>query len=416
VKLERNKEDESKRRPIHVSHISTTFIYRAGGISRLFSRLQAMIRSGYEVTLIVGRDYEPDAKWDMTGLTVYRIRSMEKYISPIKDIQAFFSLSNLLRDIKPDVVHTHLAKAGILGRWAAYINCVPLILHTVHGPTFASTLSVPKKLFYRLMERLTGRITSYFIFVGEDIRNAYIRAKVCNQNNSTVIYTGRPDGEIDNIKRISSKKLKNIRKSFFGTDSAFVVVCVGRLVASKQQDHAIRIIHELRRRDIDGKLIIVGDAFLREEKRYVESMRKLVAELDLKEHVSFSGYRKDVLEVMAACDAVLHVSKYEGLPNILVEAGLVSKPMVCYLVSGTREIIEDGQTGYIVDQGDIRSAAQKLSYLASHPVKARKMGMLAREKLREVHRESLMNEKKLEVYASLFRGLTTAETSRNVVS
>jgi len=414
LSLLKSKIEAIKSRQIHVCHISTTFLHRAGGMRRLFSRLRAMIGAGYKVSLIVGRDYEPDPNWNMTGLTVYRIQSMEKYISPIKDIQAFIRLSNLVRDISPDVVHTHLAKAGILGRWAAYINRVPLILHTVHGPTFASTMSVPKKLFYRLVERLTGRITSHFISVGEDIRNAYIRAKVCNENNSTVIYTGRPDEEIDDINNMSSRKLLNTRESFFDTNSAFVVVCVGRLVASKQQDHAIRIIDELRRRNIDGKLIIVGDAFLREEKFWAQYMRKLVADLDLEEHVSFSGHRKDVLEIMAACDAVLHVSKYEGLPNILVEAGLVSKPIVCYLVSGAREIIEDGHTGYIVDQGGIESAVEKLSYLALHPVEAYKMGILAKKNLKEVHRESFMNAKKLAVYAELFKSLPVDRENLNV--
>jgi glycosyltransferase involved in cell wall biosynthesis len=361
-----------------------------------------MIRAGYQVSLVVGRDYEADPKWDIGEISVYQIKSMVKYIDPVQDIRAFFSLYRLLREIRPDVVHTHLAKAGVIGRWAAFFcGQVPLILHTVHGPTFAPTLPVYRRVLYKSIERLSGFITDHFIFVGEEIRDEYILAKVCNESKSTVIYTGRPDEEVDRISCISQNRLRAIRKLFFSRDDPFLLATVGRLVRSKQQDHAIRVVYELRRRNIDCKLLLIGVAFIREERHYVQYLKKLVTQLNLEEHVHFCGYREDVLEIMAACDAIL-----EGLPNIVVEAGLACKPIVCYEVTGVKEIIEEGRTGYIVKQGDIIGATAALFYLATHQEQAKRMGLLAHNGVKKEHRESSMNEKKLYMYRNLFRSLS----------
>jgi glycosyltransferase involved in cell wall biosynthesis len=177
---------------------------------------------------------------------------------------------------------------------------------------------------------------------------------------------------------------------------------VGRVVPSKQQEHAILVIQKLRQMGINAKLIIVGEAFIKEEKRYMGSLKKLVHQLYLKDHVSFSGYRTDALDIMASADAILHTSKYEGLPNVLVEAGLAARPVVCYAVSGAQEVIHEGKTGYIVEQGDVSKATERLFYLATNPPKADKMGLAAHDIISKEFRESTMVERKLGLYKEIF--------------
>jgi len=293
-------------RPKFVAHISTTFNHRSGGIDRLFKRLRAIRDSGYNIALVVGRDYHPSPDWDLSGIRVYRVPNLVKYIDPVKDFLVLWDLVALIRRIRPDAVHTHLAKAGILGRWAAYLSGTPLILHTVHGPTFPATLPFYRRLPYLCLEWITGRITDHFVFVGEEVCGEYIRKGVCKPQNSVVVRTGRPDAEIDEIARAAETERSFMRHSLLNGTHRFLIACVGRIVPSKQQDHAVRVLHRLRQMGVNAGLVVVGEGYVKEEKGYLDRVRSIVEELDLRNHVCFTGHRDDALRVMDAADAILH--------------------------------------------------------------------------------------------------------------
>lgn len=395
-----------------IAHICTTFNHRSGGINRLFMRLRAMADHGYRVVLIVGREYTPSPAWEMSGIEVHQVASMVKYINPVKELLAFKNLAGLIIRIRPHVVHTHLAKAGILGRWAAFLCRTPLILHTVHGPTFPSTLVFYRRLPYLWLEWITGRITDYFVFVGQEVRQEYIRKGICRSGNSVVVQTGRPDAQIEALLNQDERALAALRNSFLKNGDRFLVVNVGRMVPSKQQDHAIKVVHELRKAGVNVHLALVGEAFLKEEQGYLECLRELVSRLNLTQHVTLTGHREDALDIMGASDVVLHTSRYEGLPNVLVEGSLVGKPVVTYAVSGAREILTDGVTGFIVPQGDIKAAAEKLLYLAEHPAKSKRMGIRSQADASGEYRESAMIRKKLAFYEKIFQDWKMETRSR----
>lgn len=382
----------------HIVHICTTFNGQSGGIDRLFRRLVAYRRAGYRISLVVGRDYSPLPDWDLSGIHIYQIGSLVKYIDVIKDLKALLGLIRIIHRTRPDMVHTHLAKAGTLGRWAAWICRTPVVVHTVHGPTFPETLSLLRRAGYRWIERITGEVTDYFVFVGSEVRQSYIRAGVCREANSFVVRTGRPDRELRSIQSADPSAFAELRSSFLNNGHRFLVTCVGRVVPSKQQDHAIRVLHALREQNIDAGLLIVGEGFLMEEKGYMDQLRSMVGTLGLESHIVFTGHREDVLQIMVATDAVLHTSKYEGLPNIPVEAALAAKPIVCYEVSGAREVIRDSETGFIVGQGNVRAAAERLQRLAESPELANSMGRRARRIVNDEYSESRMIENSLKLY------------------
>lgn len=381
-----------------IVHICTTFNHRAGGIHRLYKRLRALSDHGYKVELIVGRDYVPSPEWDLSGITVHHVESMVKHISPLLDLRAFRHLCSLLARIRPQLVHTHLAKAGILGRWAARIQRTPIVVHTVHGPSFSATIPVFRRLLFRWFEKAAGAVTNYFVFVGEDVRRQYIEAGVCRQSRSVVVRTGRPDSEIDDLAELTDEYLRGLRESILGTRNGFMIVSVGRLVPSKNFEDTLKVMGLLRTAGISAKIAVVGEAYIPEEKAYRQSLQSLVRRLGLEAHVRFTGYRRDVLEIIAAADAVLHTSLYEGLSNILAEAAFAATPVVSYEVSGANEVIRNGTTGFIVNQGDVTGAFSCLFSLASDPDSARRMGLAAKALVSDEYRESTMIRNKLAFY------------------
>jgi len=383
---------------LRIAHITTTFDHRAAGASRLFKRLRALADHGYRVLIVSGRDCDPHPDWNMEGIPIHRVESLVKYIHPLKDARALYDLWRTLRRLRPHTVHTHMAKAGILGRWAARLCKTPIIFHTVRGPTFSGTLPFHRRAIYRTLEWATGRITDHFVFVGENLRREYVQNRVCRYDNSVIVRTGRPDCEIEELFRIGEEDLSRLRDSFLRNGDEMLIVNVGRVVPSKRQEHAIRVVRELRERGVKAHLALVGEGLLKEEKGYLAYLKDLTDRLGMAPHVTFTGHRDDALRIMAASDAILHTSRYEGLPNILVEGALAGRPVVTYSVSGAREVIRDGKTGFIVEQGDIQGAVQRLLELARQPLKAREMGLRARLCVSDQYRESRMIRSKVEFY------------------
>jgi glycosyltransferase involved in cell wall biosynthesis len=385
---------------MHICHISTTFIHKAGSSRRTFFVLNELINHGYRVSLIVGRDYQPSEDWDMERIEIIRIPHLVKYIHPVKDILALLKITSALKRLSPDAVHTHLAKAGVIGRIAARVARRPSIFHTVHGPSFPESGNFLKRAIFKFLEKWCSRYTQFFVFVGEAIKAEYIRNNISTEKNSVVIRSGRLDCEIDRFAQTGASNTDTIRKeSGIGLDH-FVMVSVGRLVPSKQIEHSIRILKRLKNRGTRLCLWIVGDALLSEEKKYKDSLRKLVLKLGLEKDVIFWGYRQDVLDIIQASDILVLTSKYEGLPNVLVEAGIVGTPAVSYNVSGADEVILNRQTGFIVPANDEESLYTALVEILDSKDGMISIGKLAQYRVSSVYRMSFMLKEKMRFYSS----------------
>jgi len=385
-----------------ICHISTTFIHKAGSTRRTFAILRALVNNGYDVVHIVGREYAPDPAWDLSGIELERIDTLVKYTKPASDISSLRTIYGLLRKHQPDLVHTHLAKAGIIGRLAARLAMVPYVVHTVHGPTFASNLHLTKRTFYRSLERFCSHFTDYFVFVGEELRSEYVRCGVGTEDSSVVIRTGRPTSDFDNMDKVAPEEISRLRVELGGTESAFLIGCIGRLVPSKAQDKAIKVLSLVREKGVDAHLILVGTGLLGEEKEYESELRKLASHLGLSDYVHFAGFRTDVLICMKAMDVLVMTSKYEGLPNIAVEAGIVRRPLVAFDVCGIHEVIRDSVTGYILEQDDIAGMADRLSILAKNS-DAVSLGEKARGRVKALYNIDRTVMEKMEFYEKILR-------------
>ena len=388
----------------HICHISTTFNLRSGSARRTSAIIRESVRLGYRVSLVIGRDYDLKES-DLPGVAIYHVARMVKYVKPGCDCRAPGDIKKILAEIKPDIVHTHLAKGGILGRIAAKRAGVPCILHTVHGPTFPSRIGLHKRIIYRTMERFCGRMTDRFIFVGKELQQAYIQARVCSCENSHVIRTGRPDKVIDR-QALSDSKRQRLRNDVFdGFGDDFLIVTVGRLVPAKQLEHAVLITAKLRQKGVPARLAIVGKSLLVEEQGYERRLLQLARDLQVDGFVVFTGFRTDVPDIMDAADAVLLTSRYEGLPNVAVEALIAKTPMVAYNVSGISEVLRHKKTGYIVQQGDVDHAVAGLLFCHSGGMKLSGQDERQRHAMLDSFRESTMLQQKMKLYEQIYSSL-----------
>jgi len=386
---------------MHICHVQTTFRKGAGATRRTSAILRGIKEAGYVVSLVVGKDSDDEKKLEECGIDVYRVPELEKYIAPRNEIGAFLKVRRLFLRLRPTVVHTHLAKAGIIGRAAARAAGVRIILHTVHGPSFPDSFSWLKRNLFGKLEQICSRWTTFTFFVGEELRRRYVTAGAAHPSRSIVIRSGRPKKDFDRLLSLDDASRKSIRQRLCQDDGAFLIACVGRLVPSKQQTHAIEILSKIRGIGYKAELVLIGDAFLEEEKSYATLLRELTKRLNMRNFVHFLGYCDDALELMAVADAVILTSKYEGLPNVAVEAALVGRPFVSYSVGGAREIVIEGKTGYIVPQGDQGVFVQRLERLIKDQNLRVDMGTSAQKVVGNSYDEDAMVAEKLRAYEVL---------------
>lgn len=344
-----------------ICHINTTFNSRSGSAKRTRKVLDACLDNGYDVLLITGKDNDIDPK-TMGNITIEILPELVKAISLSNELIAYKKIQRLLNRYKPVIVHTHLAKAGILGRLAAR-KTPNHIIHTVHGPTFPKTISNLKRLVFWTLEFYAAKYTNTFIFVGEELKQSFIDARISKTSNSIVINTARDDCQI-NYQRLNEKNsisLRNTITSDVSTDKK-IISYVARLVPGKQQDHAIHVLSKLHKKGFKNThLILVGKALLESEVQFESQLHALSKKLELDKFIHFLGHRNDAIEIMDVSDAVILPSKYEGLPNIVVEAVLAGTPVVSYDVSGVKEVLGTLYKKLVVKQGDINGMADIIS-------------------------------------------------------
>ncbi|MEA3467963.1 MAG: glycosyltransferase [Thermodesulfobacteriota bacterium] len=389
----------------HICHISTTFNLRSGSARRTSAILKGCLEQGYKVSLIIGRDHDVRQE-DLPEIDIFVVPELLKYIAPFSDLIVPWKIRTILKQIKPDLVHTHLAKAGISGRLAAVSFRIPCVIHTVHGPTFPKHFHPVKRWAFRLLERFCGRFTDRFVFVGHEVQAEYLEAKVCLPEKADVIQTGRPDAVFERAGLSESGKLE-LRSELCGHGNPeLLIVTVGRLVPSKQLEHSIRIVKALHLQHVPAHLAIVGKCLLAEERQYEEELIKLARDFGVQKNVHFCGFRNDIIDIMEAADVVLLTSRYEGLPNVAVEAVISGTPMVTYEVSGVQEILKDGVSGWIVPQGDMDQIVDRIMEIGCGQSGFTDFYDVHADNILHDFRESVMVARKILLYERVFSNLS----------
>lgn len=348
-----------------VCHIITKL--ELGGAQKITLRTVAHInRSKFHPVLIVGGEVgELDADATrISGVEFYRVSSLVRAIRPIHDVKALFSLTRLLRRIRPVIVHTHSSKAGILGRWAARLAGVPVIIHSVHGFGFTPTQHPLLKRFLILLEQLASEFTQWVFTDSEANRQQGIALGLFTGERSTML---PPGIDLHAIRAVRIDRADKRRSLGLHT----VQPLIGMVAPFKPQKSPldfVRVASLVCRERSDAHFVMVGDGELR------QAIEDEIRSLGLEQSITLTGWRRDVPEIMKCLDVFLLTSGWEGLPRVYLEALSCGVPAVGTCVDGAEEVVIDGENGFLKEPGDIEGLADRVLWLLDHPEKAKAMG------------------------------------------
>jgi glycosyltransferase involved in cell wall biosynthesis len=278
------------------------------------------------------------------------------------------ALYRLFRQRKPQIVHTHSSKAGILGRIAAYMAGVPVIIHTFHGFGFTPQQKPKTRRLFVTLEKWCARLSTHLVFVSQD--NIAEAA-------SLEIAIGRPQSLIRSGIATDYSPRTDIKAELRIPDTARLVISVGNFKPQKNPMDLTQVAQRVLKSKKEVHFIFVGDGELRPQ---IEAWK---ASFESGDHVHLLGWRRDIHGLLVASNIFLLTSLWEGLPRSILEASLARLPVVAYAVNGVRDILEDGVNGFLIAPGQIDLAAEKILWLLDHPIEAMRMGDNAREKIQK---------------------------------
>ncbi|MDI6793427.1 MAG: glycosyltransferase family 4 protein [bacterium] len=299
------------------------------------------------------------------------IEELGREISLLDDLKALFKLYRLIRKEKPDIVHTHTAKAGTLGRAAACLARAPIIVHTFHGHVFHSYFSPLKTKIFILIEKALAGISRKIITVSQKQKEEILGYGIGDPDKVISIPLGLELNRFLDLKSIKGR----LRKELGLSDQEILIGIIARLVPVKDHSCFLSAAKIITRKHPEARFLVVGDGELRGR---LESQTK---ELGLKDQVIFLGFRPDLDRIYADLDVVVLSSLNEGLPVAVIEAMASGLPVVATRVGGVVDLVEDGVTGRLVPPEDPEALAGGIIELLADPARRNKMGRLGRKKV-----------------------------------
>ncbi len=376
-----------------VLHIITR-LDRGGSAEAVIQLVEGLKRDGYSVKLVTGRTVEPQedlgAFSRRTGIPVVSIEELRREVNLANDLIALVKLMRLVGRERPEIVHTHSSKAGLLGRLAAWLKGCPVVIHFPHGHVFYGYFGSLRSSAIILAERLAARITHRIFTLTELGKREHIRFGIAGPDKFVTVPCG-----IDLAKFSSPRRSPSEVRAEFGFSPADAVVgWIGRLVPIKGCKYFLYALELARRRRSDLKGIIIGDGPLRKQ------LEELAKELGLSESLVFAGVRKDIAEIMHSLDLFVLTSLNEGLGRVLLEAMACGIPVVASRVGGVGEIVLHRETGLLVSPKDPEGIAAAILEILNNKKKAELFSRKGKEKARLFDVERMI-EKTEEVYREL---------------
>ena len=342
----------------------------------LSARLRAQ---GYETILVKGT--EAAAEGDMLdfagelGVRPVVLPQLGREIRWWDDVVAFWKLLGLIRRERPDIVHTHTAKAGVLGRVAAWLAGVPLVVHTFHGHVFHGYFSPARTRVFVAIERWLARRTHRLVAVSGRVRDEVLARGVGRSDRFDVVPVG-----LDLQRFVECDPQRGELRAELGLPRQTPLVgIVARLVPIKRHELFLTAAAAVARRIPTCRFLVVGDG---ERRRALES---LALELGIADRVLFLGWRRDLQRIYADMDVAVLTSANEGSPVSLIEAMASAVPVVGPRVGGVPDVIDDGATGLIVPPGDAGPVAEAILRLLDDVELRRKMGAAARDRAQRLY-------------------------------
>jgi glycosyltransferase involved in cell wall biosynthesis len=368
---------------------------------------RGLAERGYETTLVAGDVARGEESMafvaEQAGVHVMPLPGLSRELSPVKDALAVWRLARIIRALRPDIVHTHTAKAGAVGRAAALLaGGRPVVVHTFHGHVLHGYFGRVGGLAFRAIETTLARFTDRLVAVSPEVRDELVGLGVAPASKFSVIRLGielEPrvafDGDTGEVRR----------RHGIGAET-FVVGWFGRMTAVKRTDDLLSMLAGLRERGVDALLLLVGDGDDRER------LEQRAHDLGLARSCLFLGYQLDVAPWYAVCDAVVLTSASEGTPVTIIEALAAGRAVVATNVGGVPDVVSDGETGFLVGPGDTDAFADRLEILARDPKRREAMGRAGRERVLSRYVVARLVEDVDALYRELLGDVSSATSPR----
>lgn len=350
---------------VRVLHVITRLVV-GGAQENTLLTVRHLDRRRYDVTLASGPSLGPEGSLEHevpSDVRLVRIPELVRMPHPVKDPVALWKLFRLMREGEFRIVHTHTTKAGILGRIAARLARVPVVVHTPHGHAFHDYLSPAGSNALRIVEARLARWTDAIVCLTEAEREDHLRLGVGRSEQFVVIHSGVEVGRFKTCPDPAAK-----RGALGLPEGARLVGCVARLAPVKGVQYLLEAAPKIRAAVPEALVVFVGDGELRSD------LERRARELGLDGAVAFLGLRRDVHEIIPLFDVAVLPSLNEGMGKAAVEAMAAGKPVVASAVSGLRDVVRHGQNGLLVPPGDPEALAEAIVALLQDPDRARRMG------------------------------------------
>jgi glycosyltransferase involved in cell wall biosynthesis len=360
---------------------------------------EGLTKRGYDTTLVSGSLARGEDSMafvaDAHGVEIVRIDELGREISPLRDLLATIQLARLIRKERPQILHTHTAKAGTVGRVAALLagsRKPPIVVHTFHGHVLRGYFGPVRTLLFRLLERWLAASTTALVAVSPQVRDDLVALGIAPRERFVVIRLGI---ELDERVAPEQNGRSESRRYLGIPGDRFTVGWIGRMTAVKRTDDVLVAFKRLRDDGVDAVLCMVGDGPDRPQ------LEQRAHELGLARDTVFLGYQEDVAPFYAAFDALVLPSGNEGTPVSVIEALAAQVPVVATRVGGVPDVVEDGEDGFLVETGATHDLADRLARLARDPELRARMGKHGRERVLPRYAVERLVEDVDELYRSL---------------
>jgi glycosyltransferase involved in cell wall biosynthesis len=381
---------------MRVTHVITRLVVGGAQENTIASVLGLHTRPGWKVDLISGPTTGPEGSLE-SSFTPYPgvlqfVPQLVRPVHPWLDWRALQRLTAVFRELRPDIVHTHSGKAGVVGRLAAHHAGVPCIVHTIHGPSFGPFQGFLPNTIFRAAEKLAGRVTTHFVTVANAMRDQWLAAGIGRPEQFTRIFSGFPLAPF-----LQSQNDRAVRARFGLSPDDIVVGKIARLFKLKGHDELIAVAPELIHECPRLKFLLVGDGEWRER------LQSKVRAAGVDGHFIFTGLVSpaEVPALVGIMDLLVHLSLREGLPRALPQALAAGKPVVAYDCDGAREVCRDNETGFLIRPGHHARLKQCLLELARNAERRRQFGECGRELARQNFAVETMVENLAQLYQRL---------------
>lgn len=382
---------------MRVAHIITRMIVGGAQENTLFNCRDLIELHDDDVLLITGPSLGPEGDLlqqgrggGRTDVPVHEIPSLSRAIHPWKDQQSYFAIKRVLREYQPDVVHTHSAKAGILGRLAAWSMNVPAIVHTVHGAPFYPFQPWLTRTFYRACEKYAASRCHALISVADAMTDQLVAAGVAPREKFTTISSGM---DVEPFLHANEHRAR-MRKELGFADDDIVVGKIARLFELKGHDDVIAAAQQVVAVNPHVRFLFIGDGIFRKD------LDRQIAVANLQRHFVFTGLvpPSTIPQYVGAMDLLVHASLREGLARALPQALIAGKPVVSYDIDGAREVTLPDRTGFLIPPRDISGLAQSIITLAGDAALRTRMGQEGQRLFADQFRHQTMTRKIRDLY------------------